>query len=171
MRITTKALALMGGHALLAALVLGAPASRMPVAALSSMADTVVIGTFDATIVDGGGTRTVDATIRTEKVLKGTIREGAVITARWSISPTASPTGRISNARGHGMMFLRGDSSPFSLISATAGFVSSVEDTYLHTPPEVPEPSEKAQIMDLMSRIPRMMLAETFPWSRLWIVS
>jgi hypothetical protein len=114
------------------------PAGRDSISHLAATATTIVVGSVQATFVED----TVNATIRIERVLKGSVRPGSTLSLVWTMpqsdSRGTSAGGQIATAKGHGLFFLRKAVGPgaWTLVTATGGDITW-DDTYIHTPANV----------------------------------
>jgi len=115
------------------------PASLASLPQLTASADAIVVGSVQAT----GAAGAINASITVERVLKGTVASGSVVSLTWTkpaggmavIMPNAKPF----TTSGHGVFFLRlASGGTWSLMPAVNGDIDWYE-TYLGTPVTVAE--------------------------------
>jgi hypothetical protein len=137
MKLTIKsALFAFSAEVLLILSITAGPIGRTSLSGLTVRSDAIVVGSVQSVFEAGA----VTVTITTEQVLKGAVTPGTLVTLVWPVPQESLPVsskGRPST--GHGIFFLqRNPSGSWSILSAMNGDVTW-EDTYIHTPPNLPK--------------------------------
>jgi hypothetical protein len=133
---------------LLLRFAMAGPAAYDSVASLAARADAIVVGAVQAAFLNGS----ISATIRADRVIKGSITQGTSIAVVWTFPPTravlASP-GPSQMQNGHGIVFLQQSASGvWSILPATIGD-AGWEDTYIQSPSAVPAAIGQAALASL----------------------
>jgi hypothetical protein len=121
---------LIGGLlAVLAPLAQAGPAARQSVATLTTVSDAIVAAAIEGSSVAGD----INVTVRTERVLKGPVREGDILSLVWT-PPRTSPPPAAWSTTGHGLIFLNRTPSGGWMLNPVSQGDIAWQDTYLPTP-------------------------------------
>ena len=125
------------------------PAVRESIVTLTSSSDAIVVGAAEVTALNG----TVSASIRADRVLKGSVIQGSTVSVIWTMPENRFGYGKgeVLSSTEHGIFFLRRASNgPWSLVPVTNGDVRW-GDTYIATPQTIPESLREVALASLPS--------------------